>query len=102
MPKITVTVIGADNKLSDSLSNSIVEERGYKYTYLKQLISRLRMVKAKNANLTEEEQMIIISNTLIVERNIANFAAEQYAELGQDELFDSFTEIVSDIEELFN
>jgi uncharacterized protein YutE (UPF0331/DUF86 family) len=51
-------------------------------------------------DLTEEEQCVIVRNTLIVERNIANYAAERYAELDQDELFESFTEIATDIEEL--
>lgn len=101
MSKITVTIIGAEQKLSDSISNSIVDERGYKYTYLKQLLSRLRIVKSKNEDLTDEEQMVIIGNTLITERNIANYAAEQYAKLDMDELFESFTEIADDIDELF-
>lgn len=101
MPKITVTVIGADKKLSDNLTNSIVEERGYKYTYLKQLISRLRIVQENAAHLSEPEQVVIIGNTLIAERNIANFAAERYAELDQEELFESFTEIVDEIQSLF-
>ena len=101
MPKITVTVIGADDTLSNIISNSIVDNKGYKYTYLKQLVSRLRLVKNNVKDLTEEQQITIIGNTLIVERNLANFAAEEYAKLNQDELFESFMEIVDDIEDLF-
>lgn len=100
MPKITIKVIGADNALADSLGKSITEQDGYKYTYLKQLVSRLRIVKSNVKDAPEEERIVTIGNALVTERNIANFAAEQYAMLNQEDLFNSFMEIVSDIEEL--
>ena len=101
MPKITITVNGVDEKLSDNISNSIVDKKEYKYTHLKQMISRLRIVKGNAQNLPLEDQITIISNALITERNIANFAAEQYAEQDQSELFETLIEIVKEIEELF-
>lgn len=101
MPKIKVTVIGADKQLSDTMGNSITTGKGFKYTYQKQLLSRLRVVMSNTSNLSPEEQLIAISNMLIVERNIANFAAEQYAQLDQDNIFNSFTEIAEEIEALF-
>lgn len=100
-PTITITVKGADNKLSESISTSISNENTFKYLYLKQLVSRLRAVKAKVADKPDTYQIAVIGNTLKVERNIANFAAEQYAELGQEETFDALTEIVAEIDELF-
>jgi len=101
MAKITVTIVGADEQLSKKLTSAISLGKGYKYTYLKQLLTRLRIVRQKVINLPEEEQLTILSNTLITERNIANFAADKYAELNMDELFDSFADIASDIDELF-
>ena len=65
------------------------------------MISRLRIVKGNAQNLPLEDQITIISNALITERNIANFAAEQYAEQDQSELFETLIEIVKEIEELF-
>jgi hypothetical protein len=101
MPKITVTINGAVEVLSDNLNKSISEQKGYKYTYMKQLVSRVRLVKSNVSELPENVQNLIISNTLIAERNIASFAAEQYAMLNQDELFNAFAEVVEDIEKLF-
>lgn len=100
-PKITITITGADKKLSTGINESIESSKTYKYTYLKQLISRLRAIKSKVSERSETEQIDIISNVLKAERNIANYTAEQYAELGYDEVFDSLTEVVSEIEELF-
>ena len=76
MKQKTITVNGVDEKLSDNISNSIVDKKGYKYTHLKQMISRLRIVKGNAQNLPLEDQITIISNALITERNIANFAAD--------------------------
>jgi mannitol-specific phosphotransferase system IIBC component len=101
MPKIKVTVIGADKQLSDTMGNSITSGKGFKYTYQKQLLSRLRVVMSNTSDLPPEEQLIVISNMLITERNIANYAAEQYAQLDQDDIFNSFTEIAEEIEALF-
>jgi hypothetical protein len=101
MPKIIITVNGAEQKLSDDIGKSITLGKSFKYTYQKQLLSRLRVAIANTSVLSEEEARLNISNVLIVERNIANYAAEQYAELGQDEIFKSFTEIAEDIENLF-
>ena len=101
MPKITITVNGVDEQLSNNISKSITDKRGYKYTHLKQIVSRLRIIKEEIEDLPENEQITIISNALITERNIANFAAEQYAEQNQSELFEVLVEIVSEIEELF-
>lgn len=101
MSKIIITVNGVEQKLSNNIGNSITLGKGFKYTYQKQLLSRLRVAIDSTKNLPENEAKTHISNVLIVERNIANYAAEQYAELGQDEIFNSFTEIAEDIEELF-
>ena len=101
MPKITITVNGVDKQLSNNISSTITDKKGYKYTHLKQVVSRLRILKEKVVDLSEKDQIAIISNALITERNIANFAAEQYAEQNQLELFDALTEIVDEIEELF-
>jgi TusA-related sulfurtransferase len=101
MSIITIKVIGADNKMSKHITESIDGSDGYKYTYLRQLVSRLRILKSNIQDLPEAEQITILGNILITERNIANYAAEKYAELNQEELFDCFMSIVSDIEECF-
>jgi hypothetical protein len=101
MSRITVTITGAEHKLSDSVGKSITSEKSFKYTYQKQVQSRLRTVMKNVSVLPEEEQVNIISNMLIVERNIANYAAEQYALLNQDDIFNSLTEVAEEIEELF-
>jgi hypothetical protein len=101
MPKIIITVNGAEQTLSNNLGKSITLGKGFKYTYQKQLLSRLRVAIASTKDLSEDEAKVNISNILIVERNIAYYAAEQYAELGQDEIHNSFTEIAEEIEELF-
>ena len=100
-PVIKITIVGVDKKLSANISDSIANERTYKYMYEKQLISRLRILTEEMQTLPEAEQINAIGNILIVERNIANFAAEQYAGLDQEIMFDTLTEIVSDIDELF-
>jgi hypothetical protein len=100
-PTIKITITSATSKLSKHLGDSISDYNAYKYTYLKQLISRLRVVEQNIKDLSEEQQVIIIGNVFITERNIAAFAAEQYAALNQNDLFDSFIEIVKEIEELF-
>jgi hypothetical protein len=101
MPKITITINGVDQKLSDNLSKSIAQENGHKYTHMKQVVSRIRMVKDTIKDLPEDIQLMMISNALIVERNIAWFAAEQYAMLNQDKLFDALSELAEDIDSLF-
>lgn len=101
-PTIKITITGATSKLSKHITESIVDNSIYKYTYLKQLLSRLRAVDQCSKDLPEEQQLVILANTLIVERNIASYAAEQYAALNQDDLFQSFMEISEEIEELLN
>jgi hypothetical protein len=101
MPTIKITITKADKQLSDEITSSISDGKGYKYTYLKQLISRIRMAKNEMANLPEEEQAMKLTNLFIVERNIASFSAEQYAELNNEELFNAFGEVVDAIESLF-
>lgn len=100
-PTIKITITGATSKLSGHITESIGEQNVYKYTYLKQLITRLRAVEQQMLDLPTEAQIIAIGNVLVTERNIAAYAAEQYAALNQEELFDSFMEIVEEIEELF-
>lgn len=103
-PTIKITIIGnasVSSKLSKHVTESIDEANTYKYTYLKQLVTRLRRVEERSKDLPDNEHIIAIGNTLIAERNIAAYAAEQYAALNQDELFDSFVEIMEEIEELF-
>jgi hypothetical protein len=102
MATIKITITGVDKKLSDEISNSISDTKGYKYTYLKQLISRLRMIKGSISNLSEEEQTTEFTNVLIQERNIANFSGERYAELNNEELFNAFSEISESIEKILN
>lgn len=101
MPKILITVSGAEKKLSNTLSDSIAEANGVKYTHLKQSLSRIRMVISNTSNLPEEDKMIAISNALITERNIANFIADRYAELNQDDISLASMEIANEIDELF-
>lgn len=100
-PVVTITITKADTTISDKLSNSIKEYNGFKYTYLKQLVSRLRIFKQSVNDLSTDEQISAMGNFLITERNIANFAADQYAILNHDELFNDLMEIVEEIEELF-
>jgi len=99
---ITITVTGATGKLSKSITDSIQQQKSYKYTYLKQLISRLRIIgeDLDSQGLPIEEKAILFINALIIERNIAAMAAEQYAAMNQSNLFDAFMEIVDEIEEL--
>jgi len=99
-PTIKITITGATSKLSGHITESISEQNTYKYTYLKQLVTRLRVVEQQLSDLPAEAQIIAIGNVLVTERNIAAYAAEQYAALDQDELFNSFMEIVEEIEEL--
>lgn len=100
MPQITIKVIGAEEILSNNISQSIDQANGFKYTYLKQMISRLRIVKSTVKDLDEQEQIAAIGNALIVERNVANYAAGEYAKLNQESIFDSLMEIVDEIEAL--
>lgn len=100
-PTIRITITGATSELSKHITESISEYNTYKYTYLKQLVSRLRVIEQNLENLPDEARLLAIGNTLITERNIAAFAAEQYAMLNQDELFEAFMEVVEEIESLF-
>lgn len=99
MKPITITIT-ADKKLGETLSSTMGTDQPYKYAHSKLLISRLRMVKHDVAELPEEDQADIIRNVLIAERNIAALAAEQYAELHQDNIVNDLTEIVTEIDEL--
>lgn len=100
MPEIKITVTKAGQTLSDNVSKSIKDVKSFKYTYLKQAVSRIRLVTDSVADETDEQKVTSITNALIVERNVANFAAEQYAKLNQDEIFNDLMEIVEEIDEL--
>jgi len=102
MSKITIEIIKSDDKISKKITESISDKKGYKYTYLKQLISRLRMIKQQIEELSEEEQIAIFSNVLITESNIANYAAEQWADLNHEQLFNDLTEIADEIKSFLN
>ncbi len=97
---IKITITGADKKLSESVTASVKDGKRYKYTHNKLLVSRLRMFKEDIKNLSEEEQIGVIRNVLIAERNIASFAADQYAELNQENIFNDLTEIIEELDEL--
>ena len=101
-PKITITITGATEKLSKHVTEAIEEYDTYKYTYLKQLLSRLRAVEHSVNDLSIDNKLAIVKDVLITERNIAAYAAEQYAVLNQNEIFNSFIEIMEEIEELIN
>jgi len=102
MPNIKITIIGADKKLSEKISNSISDGNGYKYTYMKQLVARLRIVQKNVRDQSEENQLIDFTNALIAERNIANFSAERYAELNQEEIFDALIQVTEAIEDILS
>ena len=97
---ITITIITADKKLGENLTGTIGTDHLYKYAHSKLLVARLRMVKYSVIDLPENDQIDIIRNVLIAERNIAALSAEQYAELHQDEIVNDLTEIVTEIDEL--
>ena len=101
-PKITITITDATAKLSKHVTEAIEEYDTYKYTYLKQLLSRLRAVEHSTNVLSIDDKILLVRNVLITERNVAAFAAEQYAALDQEEVFNSFTEIMEEIEGLIN
>jgi hypothetical protein len=102
MSKTIKIIVSAKNPLEDRIAKSVVESDAYKYTYLKQLISRLKVVASNLQDKSEEEQETTMRNVLITERNIAAYAAEKYAEFNQEKIFESFTEIMEDIETLLN
>jgi len=97
MTKIKITITKADEKLANSI---VGDFNGYKYTYMKQLISRLRIVKSCISDKPIDEQITTLQNVLIVERNIAQYGAERYAELNNEDLFDALIEISDKIEEI--
>jgi len=84
-PTIKITITSATTKLS-----------GYNT-----LISRLKVVQDSVKSLPQAQQDNVFYNTLIAERNIAAFSADQYAALNQDKLFDIFCKLAEDIDELF-
>lgn len=103
MAGIKITITTADKTLGEKLIHHPKDDKGeilqpYKYAHSKLLLTRLRTVKASIANMPEETQVGIMRNTLIGERNIAAFAAEQYGELNQAEIFNDLTEIVTEID----
>jgi hypothetical protein len=99
---IIITIITAEKKLGEKLTDTIGTDQLYKYMHSKLLLARMRIVKHDVADFPEEDQAAILRNVLTVERNIAAMAAEQYAELNQQEIFINLTEIVQEIDELLN
>ena len=99
-PKIEITIITADKKISESISGSIKDSHPYKYLHNKLLVARLRGIKQEIAELPIEQQASIIRNVLIAERNIAETAAEQYALLNANDIFNDLMEIVGEINNL--
>lgn len=104
MSSIKISISSVENKLSKKLENSVSDRKSYKYTYLKQLASRLLLIKSELIvkEYSEEEMNSIIRNALKTERNIANFAANQYAEFNHEELFEACSSLVDDIDEALN
>lgn len=104
MSTIKISISSVENNISKKLESSVSNNKSYKYTYLKQLSSRLLLLKSEliDKGYSEEEINSIIANALKVERNIANFAAEQYAEFNHEELFEACSSLVDDIEEALN
>jgi len=90
-------VINADGKLAEQIPNT---SNGYKYTYLKSLITRLRILKGNVNDLSDEDKAKILIRVLTAEREAANLIAELYAELNQDDIFNALTEIADEIKDI--
>ncbi len=102
VPEIKITIIGASKKLSETITSSIKEGRPYKYVHSRLLVSRLQAVKYDIKDLPEEEQIKEMRNVLIAERNIASIAADQYAELNKQDIFEDLIEIIEEIDNILN
>jgi hypothetical protein len=102
MAEIKITITKADEKLSSSISETPNGEiaSSYKYTYMRQLITRLRVTKGLLLDKPMEEQEQIMRDVLITERNISHYIAEEYAKLDNDNIFTAAMEIAEDIEEI--
>jgi len=102
MTEVKITINKADERLSSSITNTPTKEisSSYKYTYLRQLITRIRVVKGTTLDKTPEEQENIIRDVLVTERNISYYIAEEYAKLDNNDIFTAAMEIAEELEEI--
>ena len=59
-------------------------------------------MKGTLQNLSEEELKSTVKNMFIIERNIALYAADQYAEIDATENWDDLLSIANELDELLN
>ena len=99
-PVIKITITTADKKLSEGITEAVKLGRPGKYVHSRMMLARLRMVKWEVRELPEVDQIARMRNALTIERNIAAFAADQYAEIGEDIIFNDLTELVNEIDDI--
>lgn len=97
-PKLTITITTLDKKLSKNVQDAVTAGKPYKYNHARLLATRLRSVKDSINHLSDEEQLAHLRNVLIVERNIASLAADEYSKINQENVFNDLMEIVAEID----
>jgi hypothetical protein len=99
MEKVTI-IISAPKKIKERVSQAVTDGKRYQHQYARLLGARVLGVKQEIEDLPEEDQVKIMRNVLVTERNIASYAADQYALLNQSAIFDDLLQIVNELDEL--
>lgn len=63
---------------------------------------RLRTIKKNTSSLSEEDQDKAMLCAILIERNIAAYAAEQYAMMNQEEIFTPLSEIMEVLDNIID
>jgi len=100
MSEIRITIKYADEMMGETIKSAIDKGRSYKYVHCRMLQARFRAIDWNTRELPEDQRTAIARNVLIAEQNIAKYAADLYATLNQETVFDDLSEIIEKIDEI--